>query len=227
MAASKVNAQDLLRALVHLAPEQKTTILALARTSKMHLPLFAAAIRKKVGGTLLFDAVMLLRGGSAQVREPGAAAELFEHCINCRRPDCSRTDCLELRGMLSGMKAHAQACDAGMQCLTCQRWHTVRDRMKRARAAHAILPATLTTSKKTGIVAGASQAPPARSGDSSTLGSATGTALLMLARCALSEVPPSSPRLSPVNSPNQSPRSKRPKSVGGAGADQPRNTVPA
>lgn len=217
-----VSAHELVSALVHLAPEHhKPTILHAAKSTQLHLPSFAKAIREEIGGTLLFDAVMLLRGSSHSelgMRSPGAATALLQHCLSCRTPECDRTDCLELRGILSAMKAHAQSCPVPpeAQCSTCRRWQTIRAKMKRPRAASAVQAPTtgLTICKRSVEVSAAAEMSPS-SGETSPGGNAAGTALLMLARSALLPVPPSSPRLSPFNSPmtspSHSPRRKRPK----------------
>ena len=197
-----VAATDLLTALVQLAPQHAATIIACAReTALQDMHAFCAAIRRELPGTLLFDAVLRLRGSQlSRADSPGAAAELVEHAVHCRASNCSRTDCVTLRGMLSVLKQHSSACHLpkATACRTCQQWRTVRSHMRKVAKPDA--------SRRT------LQEPS---------GNDSGASLLMhLARTALQDLPPSSPRLSPSNSPSTSPRSsplrKRPKPSGDA-----------
>jgi len=217
--SSVVRAQDLLRALVHLAPERKDVIFTVARETELELLTFCRGIRETIGGTLLFDAVMLLRGSKDLNRDSGAAMELYEHCLTCQAPSCSRQDCLELRGMLSSLKAHWQSCDVPKRkrCRTCLQWQAVRDRMKSARAErqeslHMQISPPTTTGHR-----GADKQRPhfakLGDGDTSPRCSAAGAALLMLSRSALAPINP--PENSPSNSPSGSPRLKRSKKVCG------------
>jgi len=207
MAGATIRASDLLKALVRLAPDQAETVMFCARTTNLQMPEFCRMIRAEIGGTLLFDAVMVLRGGSEEAsREPLDTVALFEHCVRCRAPTCSRQDCLELRGLLSTMKAHAQACPLN-DCRTCSQWKMVRDKMIRARAVVAKAPRP--------------PLPPTHAVEpaASVGGSAAAATLLMLARSALSDLPvtspgnsrANSPMSSPGNSPPCSPRRKRAK----------------
>lgn len=196
-AANAINAVDFLRVLIHLRPSMESKILALARETRLELTPFCAAVRREIGGTLLFDAMMLLQG-SAMTTEMSAAAALVRHGVECRAPQCGLKGCRELRGIFSNMKAHAQGC-AERTCRTCGHWRMVRDKMKSARRPR--------------LASREWPTPP--TAEAKLDDSPAGAALLMLARSALSDIAPTSPRLSPTNtpvhSPNSSPLPKRPK----------------
>jgi len=219
-----VRAQDLLRALVQLEPRHANTILDCARRAgTSDLPAFCQLIREEIGGTLLFDAVMMIRSSNQETRSPTSAADLLDHAVRCRAPVCSRKDCLELRSMLASMKAHAQVCRME-RCKTCRQWQRVSDRMRRARAASREMatptgPAAARTPFTVDVVTPQALTPVG--GAASPTGSAAGHTLLLLARSALSDLPLTS---SPTNSPPCSPRAKRARAspnesaeTGGAG----------
>ncbi len=203
VSSQSVSAHTFCDTLVRLAPEHADTILAIARQTGLELRQFCAAVRREIGGTLLFDAVLAMRGSQLPARSHADVVALVEHCVRCRSPGCTRADCLALRSMLSVMKMHAAACavPAELACQTCDQWHTMRSKMLAARRG-------MKTARCERV-----------SGEGSTGSNDAGAALLMhLARSALVDLPPTSPRLSPVNSPSNSPSTspmpKRPKADG-------------
>jgi len=215
MPSTYIRAHDLLNALVMLAPERAPDILSCARASGLKdVHGFCREIRQEIGGTLLFDAVMMLTKGGDATPQPGTSSKLFEHCVQCRDVQCSRRDCLELRGMFASMKAHSMQCVLQDRCRTCRQWQSVRDKMKLCRAArNGTKPMTGSMATMTltplSIRDRSFTTPSSATNDneSSPMASA-GQTLLMLARTALSDLPVTT---SPINSPTCSPRSKRAK----------------
>lgn len=201
---TKISMNDLCTAMVKLQPDDAASIVDCAKSSAGDPKKFCRAVQAEIGGTLLFDAMMALRGGSSESRQhkPEGAVALFEHACECRAPSCGRTDCLELRGMLSALKAHAQQCkEEG--CMTCRQWQRTRDAMRRARARPTSAAKTTPVKSR----AAAAQLPASHDEASSP----AGAALMMLARSALGDLPPSRTPLSPANSPPASPMRKRTK----------------
>jgi len=92
-------------------------------------------VRRQIGGTLLFDAVMMLRG--VQPSPQGTtqdAKSLYEHAVGCRSPSCSRHGCLALRSIFSQLRQHAQCCFEPDGCNPCMQYQRIRTAMQRAKA---------------------------------------------------------------------------------------------
>jgi len=226
---TRLRTADLLKALLHLAPTHEGTIREIAEATKLQMSDFCKGIRKQIGGTLLFDAVLMLNGSARSPSEASVVAALFKHSIQCRSTDCTQPDCLQLRTMLSSMKVHAQSCSTD-GCKTCLQWQVASSRMKRARSSSTaediganLISATATVAQKLPQdralepTSGGRRALP-QLVLSSTAGpevrAPPSAALLLLARSALADLPVSMTRVSPMNSPSSSPNPtrKRPKS---------------
>uniref|UniRef100_A0A7S2GU76 Uncharacterized protein n=1 Tax=Haptolina brevifila TaxID=156173 RepID=A0A7S2GU76_9EUKA len=184
--------------MVRLQPSQADVIVQLLREANSDLTTFCRLVRLQIGGALVFDSVMLLRGLPVEVPRP-KRIELFEHAICCRANDCSYPGCAEIRTMFNSLHEHAWTCSVP-DCRTCTQHQKVRDAMRRARARD----------------------PPARPIAASPVvpevtphDAASGLNLLAqaghMARSALGDLPTSSPRNSPCTSPNASPKPQRHK----------------
>jgi hypothetical protein len=186
---------------------------------------FGQAISRSLGGTILLDALLLLRGapmttassdGDAKLR-----ARLLEHSIQCRAGDqCCIPGCTEMRSLVHMLDVHRRGCQEKTGCVTCARWTHIQNKVRQTSARPVCMPVAkpvavpvalpVATLVAKPIVAKRvvpdeeprvhkpkqSEPPPRRS------------ALEMLARSALGELsvpssPRNSPRNSPVNSPNR------------------------
>lgn len=192
-----VTPAEVVAAMVRLQPSQAETIVHLLGEANSDLTTFCRLVRSRIGGSLLFDAVMLLRGLPMDVPRP-KRAELFEHAIRCRGNDCSYPGCAEIRTMFNSLHEHAWTCSV-TGCRTCTQHQKVRDAMRRARTRYATRPVTTRP-----VI------PEVKADDN-----ASGLILLAqagnLARSALGDLPTASPRNSPCNSPNASPKPQRRK----------------
>lgn len=192
---SAINARVLVQTMMRLRPDQAESILACARRCNGQANTFCKAIRAEVGGTVLMEALMVLRGseGDDAAYTPSAALDIYQHALACRSVACKRANCGAMRGMISNLKAHSQSCAAD-GCITCQQWHKVRDAMQAARRK---------------------QRSPRTEVHISRMPSRESAGLVMLSRVALADISPTSARLSPVNTPISSPCTspvrKRPK----------------
>jgi len=194
----QVSPAAVVEAMIRLSPSHTETILALMNESGGDLTTFCRSVRSRIGGSLLFDTVLLLQGGKATGGGSGPK-QLFVHAVSCRTPSCPHPGCTQLRSMFTQLRQHSQHCSKP-QCQMCTQHQKVRDATMRARAAFA------RPSPASAVVA-RPMAPQRRRDPSPCAG------LMMLARSALGDLPVHSPRNSPANSPRNSPCQKRPKFV--------------
>jgi len=131
----KIRSNDVVNAMVKLQPQHAKVIHKIMLESREDLSTFCKEVRRQIGGTLLFDAVMMLRG--VQPSPQGTtqdAKSLYEHAVGCRSPSCSRHGCLALRSIFSQLRQHAQCCSEPDGCNPCMQYQRIRNAMQRAKA---------------------------------------------------------------------------------------------
>lgn len=236
--AEQISPAALINAMARLKPEASEHIALLAdevyhgRISGPHA--FADRVREIFGGTILLDALLLVKGApmvsSASDGDFGLRGELFRHCVKCNG-GCRLPGCAEMRSFCQALHAHAQSCEQPESCRTCVRWTHILC------AARQSVPGALAGSAPTRtnkVLVTAIPAPPPTRKPADAPKPAMPAHLMMLARSALGELSsPSSPRGSPRNSPRNSPcpspdwqRPKRQKALDGGSGTSVRSHSP-
>lgn len=126
--------RDVVNVMLKLQPQHAGAILKILHESREDLSTFCREVRRQIGGRLLFDAVMVLRGvkPSAQLSTADAKS-LYEHAVGCQSPSCSRHGCLQLRSIFSQLRQHARCCPEPDGCNPCKQYRRVRDAIARAK----------------------------------------------------------------------------------------------
>lgn len=211
-----VAAADVINAMVKLQPAKRDALVAMLREADGDLATFCHLVRLQGCGSLLFDAVVMLRGLPAEVPKH-KRTELFEHAIACSSgPSCPHAGCKEIRSMFSALGQHARTCSAS-DCRTCTHHQNIRDAMRRVQARRAASQTFVAArpvrqgapGKK--LSAGVLDQPVDAKSVATKARDDGCSALLLLARSALVDLPVSSPRNSPHNSPNTSPKPQQRK----------------
>lgn len=216
-----ISAASLVDAMLRLRPDAAPTLRRLVdnvcsgRLMGPHA--FSDAVQEELGGTILLDALLLLKGAPmttvASDGDMTLRGKLFRHCIQCSGP-CSIPGCIEMRSLIQTATAHTQVCTQRASCRTCIRWGTVLGIANQSTGS-------AQSSRKAVVacrIAGETPAEDPDQGETSSndrkraAASALPAHLMMLARSALGELSaPTSPGGSPRNSPAPSPDPLRPK----------------
>lgn len=197
---------------------------------------FVDLVSAELGGTVLLDALLLLKG--APMTTPKSAGEvplrakLLRHAMACpantSTTSCPIPGCSAMAQMVHTLRAHASNCREATTCRTCIRWHnllcTSREHGIQLLPARSTKPIVCQAVRP---MVAMSVAPNQPSADDVSSNSSTDMAaekrsnaglLMMLARSALGEVSaPNSPRNSPTPSPEpQRLTQKRHKGLNGS-----------
>ena len=217
-----ISAASLVDAMLRLRPDAAPTLRRLVdnvcsgRLMGPHA--FSDAVQEELGGTILLDALLLLKGAPmttvASDGDVTLRGKLFRHCIQCSGP-CSIPGCIEMRSLIQTATAHTQVCGQRASCRTCIRWgHVLGVANQSCSSAQSSRKAVVAMRIDGDTPAEASEADQGAtsSNERKRAASALPAHLMMLARSALGELSaPTSPGGSPRNSPAPSPDLLRPK----------------